>query len=284
MKRNLFVWVLAMTAMFAEAQGVTLITDDDRKQGEFIDRVKYEIVYDMNSVVNPKAGERASFNEQMLLQIGDKCSAFYSYASYQVDSLIAEQMRKGEDININTSSQVSWKVYRNYPAMGRSAYLDRIANDRYVVEEELDVPRWEIVADSTRQILGYTAHLATAKYRGRVWNAWYAADIPLGDGPWKLHGLPGLILSAYDSNREFTFNAVGIRNVREEKMMEYKGRDYEPIARKSLNKIYKRYYSDAIGYTLMSYPSSSNRTITITDENGNALKHSAPQDYNLIEW
>lgn len=272
-----------MAAMLAKAQGVTIVNEDDRKKGESIDRVKYEIVYDMKSIVNPKAKEQVSFSEQMLLQVGEKCSAFYSYVDYQVDSLIAEQMRKGEDINVNTTSQVSWKVYRNCPSEGKSAYLDRIANDRYIVEEDLKVPDWELVADSTKQILGYTAHLATAKYLGRVWHAWYASDIPLDNGPWKLHGLPGLILSAHDSNHEFTFNAVGIRNVKEEKPMEYKGKDYEPITRKSLNKIYKRYYSDAIGYTLMSFPSSSRRAIKITDENGNELKHSAPQAYNLIE-
>ena len=37
-----------------------------------------------------------------------------------------------------------------------------------------------------------------------------SVDIPISDGPWKLCGLPGLILRAYDHSNSFIFNCVGI--------------------------------------------------------------------------
>ena len=58
--------------------------------------------------------------------------------------------------------------------------------------------------------------LATADFRGRRWTAWFATDIPVSDGPWKLGGLPGLILEAYDKGHQYTFTAVGLERVAKE--------------------------------------------------------------------
>ena len=35
---------------------------------------------------------------------------------------------------------------------------------------------------------------------GRQWTVWYAPGIPIGIGPWKLNGLPGLIVRADDAD------------------------------------------------------------------------------------
>ena len=58
--------------------------------------------------------------------------------------------------------------------------------------------------------------LATSDFRGRHWTAWFATDIPVSDGPWKLGGLPGLILEAYDKGHQYTFTAVRLERVKEE--------------------------------------------------------------------
>ena len=52
-----------------------------------------------------------------------------------------------------------------------------------------------------KKIGKFTCKKATANFRGRNYTAWYAPEIPLPFGPWKLNGLPGLILEAYDTNK-----------------------------------------------------------------------------------
>ena len=68
------------------------------------------------------------------------------------------------------------------------------------VIEDTPTINWEICEDTVQTILGYTCHRATTKFRGREWEVWYADDIPTSLGPWKLNGLPGLILQAFSGD------------------------------------------------------------------------------------
>lgn len=51
---------------------------------------------------------------------------------------------------------------------------------------------------------------ATTLFKGRNYIAWYCPKIPVPDGPWKLGGLPGLIIEAYEENKDLYFIARGI--------------------------------------------------------------------------
>ncbi len=75
-------------------------------------------------------------------------------------------------------------------------------------DEPLNEIKWEI-CDSTKTVLGYSCEMAVADYHGRKWKAWFAPELPISDGPWKLAGLPGLILLA-ESGDSFRFEAKGI--------------------------------------------------------------------------
>ena len=54
-------------------------------------------------------------------------------------------------------------------------------------------------------------NLATTKFRGREWKVWFTEEIPVSLGPWKLGGLPGLILKADADDDFIKFTAVSIR-------------------------------------------------------------------------
>jgi len=69
---------------------------------------------------------------------------------------------------------------------------------------------WEITGRK-ETISGYKAEEAKCSYRGREWIVWFTQEIPLPYGPWKLHGLPGLILKATDKNEKYAFVLSTIR-------------------------------------------------------------------------
>ena len=45
--------------------------------------------------------------------------------------------------------------------------------------------------------------------------------MPLDNGPWKLCGLPGLILRAYDSKQQYIFDCVGMKQAGEGENITY---------------------------------------------------------------
>ena len=218
----------------------------------------------------------------MLLQIGNKYSAFYSYPIFQRDSTISANMAKGIPVNFSgNGGQINWKVYKNYPEQGKTAYLDFFAADRYLCIEPMEPIDWQLT-DSIDSICGYECHQAIAKFKGRTWIAWYTEDIPIDNGPWKLSGLPGLILKVHDSENDYGFTAVGLTTDKGSTPIYYKGKKFEPIDRKSLTSIYKKYYADPIGYLLQDAKYAA--IVKIKDEKGNILKHSKrAEPYNPIE-
>ena len=79
-------------------------------------------------------------------------------------------------------------------------FYSRDLGFRYVKESTPEI-EWKIT-DETKNIGGFDVSKATGKFRGRDYTAWFTTSIPLSYGPWKLQGLPGIILEAYDTNKE----------------------------------------------------------------------------------
>ena len=63
----------------------------------------------------------------------------------------------------------------------------------------------------TKNILGYTCSSATSTFRGRHYKVWYTETIPVNFGPWKVHGLPGLILEVHVDDGLFKIGRASCR-------------------------------------------------------------------------
>ena len=182
----------------------------------------YRYVY-LNDTLTGKTKD-----DLLILQIGKSISKCFSHYSNQVDSLSAlpngdmiigkmidDAMNSGEFMRGNyPHKRLKTYIYKNYPE-GRMTVTDGLILQDYRYVDSLHAQTWTM-GDSTREVLGYTCQQATADFRGRRWTAWFATDIPVSNGPWKLGGLPGLILQAYDEGQQHVFTAVGLERVKDE--------------------------------------------------------------------
>lgn len=99
MKKVLLMVWLALYACMLQAQTVNLFDESSIGMGDSIDQVKYQVVYDAEYIYEKKYTKTDTIigriEEKMLLQIGNKYSAFYSYPIFQRDSTISANMAKG---------------------------------------------------------------------------------------------------------------------------------------------------------------------------------------------
>ena len=277
MQRLLLSLLALLAAMLGKAQ-IDIFTAADFEPGEPCDTARYIVYYDLRMVEDTVNAPDIAVKETMRLELGDRVSLFYSQMEYQSDSVNAVVMKNGGN-SYSGGGQVKWRLYKNYPEEGKIALLERFGMDRFVCTEDYAAPLWQPVADSSAVILGYRCSLATATYKGRTWYAWYAEDIPFDAGPWKLGGLPGLILRAYDAPRHYVFDAVGMSEVAPPAPIYYKGGKYEAVSRKQLEGIRRRYFADPVGYIT----NNPNVRVQIRDEQGNELANPKNEPYNSIE-
>ena len=90
--------------------------------------------------------------------------------------------------------------------------LEPIYPYRYLSKEALAKVDWTLTED-TLTISGLPCHRATGKLYGKQWTAWYTEEMPSSAGPWKLRGLPGLIVKAEDSEGIHCFTLYETKNV-----------------------------------------------------------------------
>lgn len=157
--------------------------------------------------------------DEKILDIGHYSSHFYSRWAERnndiSDSIFSkggsyeEYMAVKQKIGMPTSS-TPLNVFKNYPQKGVLTYTDKMIKN-FLYEEKMEAPQWNLLEGDTT-IVGYKCNRASATFRGRTWTVWYAIDIPYGDGPWKLYGLPGLILYAKDSKGDFIFDCIWLKN------------------------------------------------------------------------
>lgn len=121
-------------------------------------------------------------------------------------------------------------IFRSTPDNQMTVYDKAGSLEHGFYTEPLGEIEWEI-SDSTKTVLGYDCVMATANYHGRDWTAWFAPDIPLQEGPWKLTGLPGLILEASESTGQHSFIATGLEASNQEIVPIYPYRQYDKMSR-----------------------------------------------------
>ncbi|MBD5354099.1 MAG: GLPGLI family protein [Bacteroides sp.] len=191
-----------------------------------------------------------------ILEIGRKASRYSNYNWYIRDSIIVVDYPNG--LTVADFYKLTQKIGRTsttetlkYFDEGKLSHYESIAGDHYVYNESIPSFYWQFT-DETDEICGYKCKKAIADFRGRTWNAWYAEDIPVDNGPLKFGGLPGLILKIEDSDKEHIFEAMQIR--RSDKDFGHRVRSSQfSTDRKPFNKMLLNYKMD-MGSVLNNSP------------------------------
>jgi GLPGLI family protein len=144
----------------------------------------------------------------LILEIGNKISKSYSYGLYKHDS-IATMNKNSSGVPGFRARVPAMEVFKNYPE-SKNSIVHRASWNTPIFwyEDEVNI-EWTILPER-KQIAGYSCQKAITNFRGRAWETWFTNQIPVSDGPWKFHGLPGMILELSDSKKHFKFSCVGI--------------------------------------------------------------------------
>lgn len=200
--------------LLTNAQEITIsgpLSNEPAKLGtkKIVDSSIIECIYNYR-VIDHSLGDMREYHA--ILELGDSIFKYESYGSYRLDSALVgkQQMTLGEFFDFYNKYSPDFKEFllENVNA-NKLSYYGKVSIDKFMYHEEVPHIDWAL-SDSTKEICGYLCHQATATFRGRNWIAWYC-DIPKSAGPWKLNGLPGLILAAETEDKEHTFSAISVR-------------------------------------------------------------------------
>lgn len=89
-------------------------------------------------------------------------------------------------------------------------FSEVFANEHlFTQDDEIDI-KWTLI-EETKKIGGFECAKAKGEFRGRTYISWYAIDLTMPYGPWKLYGLPGIVLEAYEETGMAYFYAKKVQ-------------------------------------------------------------------------
>ena len=222
-----------------------------------------EVSYTMTSP-NMRTGKLGDSTHQYILLANSSQSKFYSPRTEQIDSLCSTPDGEAKFKEMQRAAALAGN-FDDIPRRDGSMYVvkstdtnvmkvyDTAGMEQYVVEEPIENIDWTLSEDSLKNVLGYDCIMATADYHGRKWTAWFTPEIPLQAGPWKLAGLPGLILEADADNGVYSFVATGIQNTTRQISQVYLADRYEKVSRKDLLKAQRSFLDNPLGQINAKY-------------------------------
>jgi GLPGLI family protein len=200
------IFCLCVTALAAKAQ--------KSEMAKAIVHYKFSHIRDTTAKDKP-------YTENMVLFLGETSSAYKSYdkklqeamMKKQLEQQMAEQKGNGGPMKFNVTGgkPTTRAEYYQFPVQNKFIRKETLITP-YLIEEPMPVISWKIGAD-TASFGTLHCQKATGHFKGRDYTAWFCPDLPFHTGPWKLGGLPGLIVEAYDTNKEVEFKFDGIEQV-----------------------------------------------------------------------
>jgi GLPGLI family protein len=202
--------------------------------------------------------------ETVYLYTGSDYGVFMSSKVAKADEIeanIERQMRSGSiTITSDMVTDFNKTFYKDLQA-GTVKTVEDIASKDYIYTEP-KTPSWQI-GDSTKTFSDYTVQKATTRFAGRDYVAWFTMEIPIPDGPYLFHGLPGLIVALYDTSNDYHFKLKSIQKLDKPRIWKI------PEAKRIDKAKFKKLQAKAAKHKRFNQTEIGGMTITILDENGN---------------
>ena len=167
----------------------------------------YEVIYEYRIQTD------VSDTYSTILQFGTEQSRFLDYLAYRVDSLAnagapEDLIAKANNDADRSAFYFDPVIFQNWPE-GSMTVDDVLVPGTFTYSENM-AHEWTF-GNGQKEICGYPCKEAKTSYGGREWTVWFAPSIPSNAGPWKLGGLPGLIMEAQDAEGIHHFTATALR-------------------------------------------------------------------------
>jgi GLPGLI family protein len=176
----------------------------------------------------------STVKNQLVLLIGKNVSKFF----VQNDTKIVKNARGESAIRSVEGRGLGGTEIFKYFKTNKETIITNIERQGYLYEEDISTLNWNITNESM-VILSYNCQKATTTFLGRQYEAWFTKDIPINNGPWKLGGLPGLILKANDVQNYYIFECTGIESLKTKIPIVKYDLKYISTTRVDLNKLVK---------------------------------------------
>lgn len=108
-----------------------------------------------------------------------------------------------DQLSYNAGDKQGFPIYKDHRArkiLFRTFCYKRELGSHCVVEDTLGAIEWQIDPSAHKRFGVYECLKATGHFRGRDYEVWFTPDISISSGPYKLGGLPGLILEAHSTD------------------------------------------------------------------------------------
>ena len=171
-------------------------------QVETIDTAQFVAVYDYECRTQDDEGQDVTDRMQVVVQVGRTVVKSMPRSAYRQSDESADIAADFQEAYMHMPTV--WTVYPE----GQTTVREFIFPHEYEGYEPTPDITWTLT-DDTLTVSGYLCQQAMATFRGLEWHVWYTEEIPSSAGPWRLRGLPGLIVKA--ENQAHTFCLAGLR-------------------------------------------------------------------------
>ena len=237
-KRFIIALCFLLSFTLLKAQFVITKQLQDRMDGklskEQLDEATHRCIYHYTQQITERETGAVTYQtDTMALDFGKSFSVYYDWNKARRDSLERGKtkdldikvfhMKTQPDFDMVEYNDIQGSYFVSSPKGDNSEYYKNRLNkefisvditdlESYKCVEQLEPQDWHFSSD-TLTVLDYVCQKTTTSFRGRDYEVWFSPEIPIKEGPWKLYGLPGLILKVVVDDGLFVFDAIGLENL-----------------------------------------------------------------------